>query len=136
MNSIKCKQCGLSNFSSEVECLRCGNLLREPVKRGKRPARFSLPGILMITFLGALAYFIYNGAQASIEHVGANDVRRVAAQPTTQPGNGFPRSEADQRRAGHVGDAVKNSASLKAHQQHVNQTEKTMQQISNNQTAK
>jgi len=90
----------------------------------------------MITFLGALAYFIYEGTQASFDHVSGYDVRRVAAQPTPQQGNGFPRSEADQRRAGHVGVAVKNSASLNAHQQHVNQTEKALQQISNNQTAK
>jgi hypothetical protein len=32
--------------------------------------------------------------------------------------------------------AVKNSASLSAHQQHVDQTEKAMQQISNSQSGK
>lgn len=133
MSSIKCKNCGLSNFSSEVECQRCGTLFR-PVNRDKRPSRFSLTPLLMAALLGTFAYYLYDGAQDSIEKVNAVDAKRVAAQPAAQPR--LSRSEYERQQSGHFGDAVRNSSSLNAHQQQIKQTEKTMQQISNGQTSK
>ena len=135
MNSIKCKNCGLSNFSSEVECRRCGHLFRE-VKVGKRPPRFSLSGLLMISVLSGLAYYIYIGTETSFEQINANDAKRAAAQPTIQPGVGLSRSDYDRQRAGNIGDTVRNSASLAAHQEHINETEKAMHQVSNSDATK
>jgi len=138
MKSIKCKNCGLTNFASEMECRRCGNVFAAPnkTKREKTPSRFSLSSLLFLTVIGAIVYYIFTGAESSVEQVNANEAKRVASQPAGHPAAGLSRTQYDQQRAGTYAGAVKNSSSLDAHQQHINQTEKTMQQISNGQAPK
>jgi hypothetical protein len=139
MKSIKCKNCGLSNFSSEVECRRCGNsfLKTAQTKSERPPRRFSLSTLLMVALACGLVYYFYSGSRDSMEKVNANDAKRVASQPEERPVTpGLSRSQYDQQKAGTYGDAVKNSSSLGAHQQHINDSQKMMQQISNNQVGK
>ena len=133
MNSIKCKNCGLSNFSVETECRRCGqSFIQAPKKKvGRRPRRFSIWSLLMIAAILSVVYYFYNGVQDSMAEIDASEAKRVASQPAPQQPAGLSRSEQDRQRAGSYGNAVKNSQSLNAHQQHINQTEKAMQQVSN-----
>lgn len=139
MNSIKCKNCGLTNFSSEAECRRCGYsfLSSSKAKKEKSPSSFSLSSLFLLALVGALAYYVYNGTQTSMEKVNANDAKRVASQPAERPGvPGLSRTEYDKQKTMTYGDAVKNSSSLSAHQQHINDSQKMMQQISNGQSGK
>ena len=139
MNSIKCKNCGLSNFSTEVECRRCGNsFLKAPdAKKEKTPSSFSLSTLVLLALAAGLIYYFYSGSRDSIEKVNANDAKRVASQPAERPlMPGLSRTQYDQQKAGTYGNAVKNSSSLAAHQDHVNESQKMMQQISNNQVGK
>lgn len=139
MNSIKCKNCGLKNFSSDEECRRCGFSFLTPAKskREKTPRSFSLWSVVMVALAGGLAYYVFVGTEKSVEHINANDAKRVASQPGERPvAPGLSRSEYDRQKSMTYGQAVKNSSSLSAHQQHIDQTEKTMQQISNGQSGK
>src|SRR5215203_2553172 len=83
MNSIKCKNCGLSNFPMDVECRRCGySFLKTPkTKKEKTPSRFSLSSLLMIAVVVGLVYYFYSGTQDSVAKVKAEDEKRVASQP-------------------------------------------------------
>src|SRR5215218_2415806 len=139
MNSIKCKNCGLSNFSTDVECRRCGNsfLKTSKTKKEKTPSSFSMSSLLMLAVVGGLVYYFYSGTQSSIEKVNANEANRIASQPAERPLTpGLSRTQYDQQKAGTYGDAVRNSSSLGAHQQHIDDSQKMMNQISNTQTAK
>ena len=134
MNSIKCKSCGLKNFSSDVECRRCGHsfVIEQKKKAQRSPRGFSVWSLLMIAFVLGLVYYFYNGVQGTMEEINANEVQRIASQPKERPATpGLSRSEYDRQRAGSYGDAVKNSPSLGAHNQHIKETEKAMQQVSN-----
>src|SRR5215208_8285589 len=110
MNSIKCKSCGLKNFSSDIECRRCGHsfVVDHNKKSQRPPRRFSMWSVLMIGFVLGLVYYFYNGVQGTMEEINANDVKRVESQPKEHSESpGLSRSENDRRRAGHYGDAVK-----------------------------
>ena len=133
MNSIRCKNCGLKNFPLDPECKRCGySFVAYRRKRGKKPRRFSVWSLLMITIVLGLVYYFYDGVRQSMAEIEANEAKRIATQTKTRSADaGLSRSQSDQRRAGSFGDAVKNSSSLDAHQQRVNQTEKALQQVSN-----
>ncbi len=134
MNSIKCKSCGLKNFSSDVECRRCGHsfVIDQKKKAQRPPRRFSIWSVLMIAFVLGLVYYFYDGVQGTMEGINANDAKRVQSQPKERPATpGLSRSEHDRGRSGHYGDAVKDSQSLKAHDQRSKDTEKAIQQISN-----
>lgn len=78
-------------------------------------------------------YYFYAGAPAPAAKTDVTeDAKPIQPQPKTQPEQqGLSRTQYDQKRAGHYGDAVKNSPSLGAHNQHVKDTEKAMQQVSN-----
>lgn len=139
MNSIKCKNCGLKNFSSEAECVRCGySFLRSSkAKTEKGPRSFSFGTLLFVVLVGGIAYYVYSGTQTSVEQINANEAKRVASEPGERPVTpGLSRSEYDRKKSMTYGEAVKNSSSLNAHQQHINETEKTMKQISNSQSGK
>lgn len=133
MNSIRCKNCGLKNFPLDTECKRCGySFVAYPRKRGKKPRRFSVWSLLMIALVCWVVHYFYQGVQHSMQELEENEARRIAAQPKMRSADsGLSRSQSQKRRAGSFGDAVKNSSSLDAHQQRVNQTEKTLQQMSN-----
>ena len=133
MNSIRCKSCGLSNFPADVECRRCGYSFVQTRKKkaGKRPRRFSIGSLLMITAVLAVVYYFYNGVQNSMAEIDSAEAKRVASQLAPKPEQkGLSRSQSDQQRSGAYGNAVKNSPSLNAHQKHIQDTEKAMQQAS------
>ena len=131
MNSITCKKCGLKNFARAADCTRCGYSFAN-VRRGKKPRRFSVWSLLMIAMVCWVVHYFYQGVQQSMQELQENEARRVAAQYKLQKRNtGLSRSQSEQRRAETFGDAVKNSSSLNAHQQRVNETEKTLKQASN-----
>ena len=101
-------------------------------RKEKRPGRFSVWSLLPIACALAVVYYFYTGVQGTMEEVNANDAKRVASQPQERPATpGLSRTKYDQQRSGHYGDAVKNSQSLKAHDQRTKDTEKAIQQISN-----
>lgn len=133
MNSIKCKNCGLKNFPTDVECRRCGQpCVEKKKKEHRRPSRFSIWSVLMIAFVLGLVYYFYNGVRGTMEEINANEAERIASQPKERPATpGLSRSQYDRQRAGSYGDAVKNSPSLGAHNEHIKETEKAMQQVSN-----
>ena len=96
-----------------------------------------LIGVLMVALLGGVVYYVFVGTEKSMEQINANDAKRVASQPAERPvAPGLSRSEYDRQKSMTYGQAVKDSSSLSAHQQHIDQTEKTMQQISNSQPGK
>ena len=130
MNSIKCKNCGLNNFSVESDCRRCGYSFIQPRRKtGKRPRRFSIWSLMMISAILGVVYYFYNGVQNSMAEIDSAEAKRVASQPELKPEQkGLSRSQSDQQRSGTYGNAVKNSPSLNAHQKHIQETEKAMQQ--------
>lgn len=134
MNSKKCKNCGLTNFPNDLECRRCGLIfVRDaPKKRQGSPARFSVWSLLMIAAVLGVVYYFYTGVQASMDEIDRNEAKRLATQPPPKPEQqGLSRTQYDQQRAGTYADAVKNSASLNAHQKRVEETEKAVKQLSN-----
>ena len=134
MKSIKCKNCGLSNFPTDSECRRCGLsfLKSHQAKKEKTPSRFSIWTLLPFIVIGGIAYYFYTGTAESMDKVNAKDANRVASQPAERPAMpGLSRSENDRQRSQSYGDAVRDSKSLADHNKHVQQTEKTMHQISN-----
>ena len=132
MNSIKCKNCELTNFSGDVQCRRCGAFLHVSDRRSKRPGRFSVWSLLMIAIVLGVVYYFYHGVQQSMADIQADEARRIASQPTPRPQEqGLSRSQYDQQRAGTYGDTVRNSQSLSDHNKHIQDTEKAMQQASN-----
>lgn len=133
MNSIKCKNCSLPNFPDDLECRRCGfSFFKAVKKREKTPSRFSIWTLLMLIILGGLVYYVFNGAQESIDQVTADELKRSASQPAERPvAPGLSRSEYDRQKTQTYADSVRGSQSLADHNKHIQQTEKVMQQISN-----
>lgn len=134
MNSIKCKNCGLSNFSTETECRRCGYSFTKAasLKVGRSPSRFSISSLLMLALLAGVAYYVYTGMQTSVQQVNANEAKRAASQPAERPAApGLSRSEYDKQKTQTYADAVRNSRSLTENNKHIQQTEQVLQQVSN-----
>jgi len=135
MNSIKCRNCGLSNFNSDPACRRCGSGLSgqktQKDKDGKRPGMFSLASLLMYAALASGGYLLYTSLQRSIADVDNHEAFRVgiqAPQPTPQPG--LTRPEADRQHANGIGDALKENPNLAAQKQHNEETQKIMKDVS------
>ena len=134
MRSAKCPHCGLANYSTDVECRRCGKLLYRPTDRivtAKPPRRNSLITLLIFVALGAGGYYIYSEMQASVSKVGANEAKRVGAQPIQQQQPGLSRTVQDRERSQRVANAVGASNSLNAHEQRVRETENLVNNLSN-----
>ena len=85
----------------------------------------------MIGLVLGLVYYFYSGVEGTMEEIEASEAKRIQSQAKQRPAAGLSRSEQDRQRSGHYGDAVKNSPSLGAHNQHIKDTEKAMQQVSN-----
>lgn len=131
MNSLKCINCGLTNFPDVFDCRRCGESLfsgRQQKARTQTPRWLSVWSLLMIALVLGVVYYFYQGVQREMDEIDANEAQRIATQPKQQPG--FPRSQSDRQRAGQVGDAVKNSAALNTAQRHNLENEAAMQQVS------
>ena len=134
MNSVKCPNCRLSNFSTDLECRRCGKLLYRPTDRvisEKPPLRNALISLLIFTALAAGGYYIYTGMKASVNQVSATESKRVAGQPANQPEAGLSRAEADRQRSQRVGNFVGISSGLNAQSNRTQQTEQTIDQLTN-----
>ena len=134
MKSIKCKNCGLSNFPSDFACRRCGfSLLSAPKsKKEKSPRSWSLGTLLMIAIVGGLAYYVFTGTEESLNQVTNEQKHRAGAKPAERPlGPGSTRNEYDRQKTQTYAGAVRDSKSLSDHNKHVQETEKTIQQISN-----
>ena len=129
MNSIKCKNCGLSNFAYEESCRRCGERF-VLIRKSKRPGRFSLSSLIMLAFVGGSAYYVYYGLQKSADEVYASETKRVEQQKKDKFA-GLSRTEYDRKRAGAYGTAIQNNNSFAAHGQHIQDTQKAMQAASN-----
>ena len=86
----------------------------------------------MIALIVGVVYYFYNGVEKEMEAINADEAKRNASQPSQRPvAPGTSRNQYDQQRAGRYGNAVSNSSSLGAHNQHIKETEKAMQQVSN-----
>ena len=133
MNSLKCSNCGLTNFADVFDCRRCGESLfsnRQQKKRVTTPRWFSLWSLLVIAGAVGIVYYFYHGVQVSMQELEQQDQQRQAAQSKVRPKN-LSRSQAENQRAGSYAGAVSNSQSLKDHQKHIDETEKAMNQVSN-----
>jgi hypothetical protein len=134
MNSIKCKNCGLNNFPTDIECRRCRTSFQKSskVKEERSRSRFSIWSLLLLALLAGVAYYAYDGTLSSMDKVNANDAKRVASQPAERPlAPGLSRTEYDRQKSQTYGDAVRGSQSLADHDKNIQRTEKMMQQISN-----
>jgi ribosomal protein L37E len=136
MSSTKCKSCGLPNFPHEDACRRCGTLLYHyKKKRSPRPRRFSFGSLLIIVCVGGFAYYSYYGLQKSADDVYAGEVNRVAQQKNDKTA-GLSRNEYENQRKQTFSSAIKNSNGLAAHDQHIQETQKAMEAVSNAQQGK
>ena len=120
------------NFSSDLQCRRCGVFLEQAFKPRPttvKPRRFSIWSVLMIALVSGVFYYFYTGIQASVNEVSESEQKRLSKQAPAEPGSS--RTKSGQQRAGSYGAAVANSQSLGAHNQHIKDTEKAMQQVSN-----
>ena len=131
-SSIRCKNCGLTNFSYEERCKRCRSFLAEQAakRKEKRPRRFSIWSFVIVAMVGGFAYYAYSGIQKSTEEVYANDMTPIEDEKKNKNA-GLSRTEYEKQRTGSYASAVQNSNSLAAQNQHIQDTEKLMQTASN-----
>lgn len=131
MSSIKCRKCNLNNFSTDVECQRCGSPLSERSRAEKRSSSgFSIYPLIFLAIAGGIAYYTYSGVRENVSQINANEANRVAAQ-ANQQGQGLSRTEYDRQRAGQYGNAVKDSPALAESQRRNEERQKIMEQVSN-----
>ena len=139
MNSIKCKNCGLTNFPNDPECRRCGYSFLKSAKTKDKKIRggFSVWTLLLFALFAGIGYYFYTGTQASVQKVNADEANRAASEPTERPlAPGSARSEYDRQKKQTYAGAVRDSQSLADHNKQIQRTEKMMQQISNGQVGK
>ncbi len=136
MKSIKCKNCGLSNFELDAECRRCGHWLSHSANVSaapatKRPGRFSLASLLVYVLVAAGGYYLYISMQRSIMDVNAADAYRVGTQPPqrAQPA-GLSRNEQDRQHANQVGKTIKENPSSVEQRKHNEETQELIQEAS------
>lgn len=127
MSSVKCKYCGLANFTDAVICARCKTSLHQAatIKKQRAPRSFSYVTVLIFAAVAVVLYYMAGGFQTSMNQVNANDANRVASQPK-DPDAGLSRTEYDKKRAGQYGGAVQNSNSFSENQKHNEDIQKMM----------
>ena len=100
MNSVKCQNCGLTNFSSEIECRRCGFQFHGPKKsKAEKPPRsFSFSTLVLVAGAAGLAYYFFGGVSKSVDEVNAEEAKRVTSQPVERPATpGLSRTQYDRQ---------------------------------------
>ena len=134
MNSIKCKNCSLSNFATDVECRRCGRPLHFQNKRegqSASPRGFSVVSLLIFAAIAVGVYYMFSGVKDSVGQVGANEANRVAVEAERQRATGLSRAEEDRQRAQRVGNFVNISPALAEHNKKTEERQKMIEQASN-----
>jgi len=122
MGGSKCSRCGLINLATDNICRRCGEEFRSVTWKSSAPvgprdrARRSSPlwPLLALTVIGAAVYYVFTGAEASIQSVGQ-----------TTPGT--PIAPARQSQPTAYKTAVQNSNGLSQGQKHTAEIEKLTQ---------
>lgn len=133
MNPMKCKNCGLTNFPGEMYCRRCTGPLwaGAPLKKEKRPRRFSIISLAIYTALAFGGYQLYQGAMTSIREVNNNDAYRVGVRPVQRAQSpGLSRMEQDRRRASQFSNDLKDNPSFQAKRKQEEETQKAIKQAS------
>jgi hypothetical protein len=127
MSSIKCKNCGLTNFAHAEICARCRNPFSQEAKpkKQKAPRSFSYVTLIGFAAIAVIVYYIIGGFQTSMSGVNANEANRVASQ-SKDPDAGLSRTEYEKKRAGQYGSAVQNSNSFSENQKHNEDIQKMM----------
>ena len=136
MNSVRCNKCGMANFAAEIHCRRCSAQIisAAPLKKEKRPRRFSIISLAIYAALIYGGYHLYQDARRSIDEVNNNEAFRVGTQVPQKPQQqGLSRSEQDRQRASHYGNSLQNSPALEAKPKQEEQTKKALQQVSGGQ---
>ena len=136
MNSIKCRKCGMPNFATDETCRRCSVQLyySTPLKKEKRPRRFSVISLLIYAALIFGGYYLYQEAKRSVEQVDKNDAFRVSTQAPQKPQQaGLSRADQDRQRANQFADNLRDNPSFKAKRQQEEQTNKAVEQASGGQ---
>lgn len=135
MSVVKCPSCGLSTFSADTNCRRCGKLIYRPTNRvvtEKPPIRNTIISLAIFAALCVGGYYVFSGMQSSVQKYSDKDTKRAAAQPTVPAAErGLSRTAEDRMRAQRVGNAVNISPALAEHNKRVKETEKMMNSISN-----
>jgi len=127
MSSIKCKNCGLTNFAHAEVCARCRNPFDQGTKpkKQKAPRSFSYVTLFVFAAVAVLVYYMIGGFQTSMNQINANEANRVASE-RKDPDAGLSRTEYDKKRAGQYGSAIQNSNSLSENQKHNEDIQKMM----------
>ncbi len=135
MSAVKCPNCGLSTFSADTNCRRCGKLVYRPTSRvvsDKPPIRNSIISLAIFAALCVGGYYVFSAMQSSVQQYSDEDAKRAAAQPSVpESQKAFSRTADDRMRAQRVGNAVNISPALAEHKDRVKETEKMMNSISN-----
>lgn len=133
MNTLKCRKCSLANFAEAVNCRRCFAQLysTSPVRKEKRPRRFSIISLAIYAALIYGGYHLYQDAKRSIDEVNNSDIYRVSTQKPQQAA--LSRNEQDRQRTSNYGNAVKDNPSFEAKRKQEEQTKKAMEQASGGQ---
>ena len=128
MSSIKCSNCGLTNFADAEFCTRCRLPFnfRAKTKTERRGPRISLVSLLAFSVVAIIVYYMIGGFEQSMNDINAAEANRAASQ-ARQPDAGLSRTEYDQKRAAAYGSAVQNSNSLGEAQKHNEDINKMMQ---------
>jgi hypothetical protein len=129
MGSIKCKNCGLTNFSDAHVCKRCNEPFgqKPKAKKEKAPRSFSYVSLIAFAVVAIVIYYAYFGMQTSMHEVDANEANRLASQPKQTEPAGLSRSEYDRQHANQVGSAIQNNNSFSQNQSHNDDIQKAMQ---------
>jgi len=118
MNSIRCKQCGLSNFPDASSCKRCGSSLWKAKPNSSQNRHvFSILSLLIFAIVAAIVYYAVGGFERSMDGINAEEANRSAANAKDNP-NGLSRSEYDRQRASQFSTAIRNSNNLSEAQRH------------------
>lgn len=133
MNSTKCPKCGLTNFATDLECKRCGtSFVQKTSNSGSRP-KVSIVALVIFAGVAAAFYYIFIGVQGSVDKVNSTEANRVGAQPALPPDAGRSRAEYDRYRGQTVANAVGAAPGLAEHTNRTQQTENTINQMTNSQ---